>query len=126
MAMTCLSFRNVIVDRGGKVIQEGSPVRLQFEGWPAIQFVGWPSVAVGTFGGEVVFVDATDNGQGCFEFWLRLIQMRYQMGKEALRKCFGLISRSCDKGCLRTGGCCWNECLYGMNSGGNSMDSLLH
>jgi len=28
----------------------GSPVRLQFEGWPAIQFVGWPSVAIGTFG----------------------------------------------------------------------------
>lgn len=44
----------------------GSPVRLQFEGWPAIQFVGWPSVAVGTFGGEVVFVDATDDGTGKF------------------------------------------------------------
>ena len=54
------------VDQDGKVVQEGSPVRLQFEGWPAIQFVGWPSVAVGTFGGEVVFVDATDNGQGMF------------------------------------------------------------
>ncbi len=44
----------------------GSRVRLQFEGWPAIQFVGWPSVAVGTFGGEVVSVDATDDGQGRF------------------------------------------------------------
>ncbi len=54
------------VDENGKVLQEGSPVRLQFEGWPAIQFVGWPSVAVGTFGGEVVFVDATDNGKGMF------------------------------------------------------------
>lgn len=54
------------VDENGKVTREGSPVRLQFEGWPAIQFVGWPSVAVGTFGGEVVFVDATDNGQGLF------------------------------------------------------------
>ncbi|MCX6853980.1 MAG: biotin/lipoyl-binding protein, partial [Verrucomicrobia bacterium] len=42
----------------------GSEVRLQFEGWPAIQFVGWPSVAVGTFGGEVVFVDAADDGHG--------------------------------------------------------------
>lgn len=47
-------------------ITEGSPVRLQFEGWPAVQFVGWPSVAVGTFGGEVIFVDATDNGLGRF------------------------------------------------------------
>ncbi|MBT5927907.1 MAG: HlyD family efflux transporter periplasmic adaptor subunit [Verrucomicrobia bacterium] len=54
------------IDKEGKVIHEGSPVRLQFEGWPAIQFVGWPSVAVGTFGGEVIFVDATDDGQGMF------------------------------------------------------------
>nr|MCH9680528.1 transporter [Deltaproteobacteria bacterium] len=38
----------------------------QFEGWPAVQFVGWPSVAVGTFGGTVAFVDATDNGAGRF------------------------------------------------------------
>jgi multidrug resistance efflux pump len=44
----------------------GSLVRLQFEGWPAIQFVGWPSVAVGTFGGEVITVDATDDGAGRF------------------------------------------------------------
>lgn len=49
----------------GKVTP-GSPVRIRFEGWPAIQFVGWPSVAVGTFGGEVVFVDATDDGTGRF------------------------------------------------------------
>ena len=44
----------------------GSEVRLQFEGWPAIQFVGWPSVAVGTFGGEVVFIDPADDGKGKF------------------------------------------------------------
>ncbi len=43
-----------------------SHVRLQFEGWPAVQFAGWPSVAVGTFGGSVAVVDATDNGQGQF------------------------------------------------------------
>lgn len=47
-------------------VTEGSPVRLQFEGWPAVQFIGWPSVAVGTFGGEVIFVDATDDGKGRF------------------------------------------------------------
>jgi multidrug efflux pump subunit AcrA (membrane-fusion protein) len=41
-------------------------VRLQFEGWPAIQFVGWPSVAVGTFGGRVTLIDATDDGTGRF------------------------------------------------------------
>ena len=48
------------------MVAAGDPVRLQFEGWPALQFSGWPSVAVGTFGGRVVNVDATDNGQGRF------------------------------------------------------------
>ena len=48
------------------LIEPGRHVRLQFEGWPAIQFAGWPSVAVGTFGGKVAFVDATDDGFGAF------------------------------------------------------------
>jgi multidrug efflux pump subunit AcrA (membrane-fusion protein) len=48
------------------LISPGRSVRLQFEGWPALQFVGWPSVAVGTFGGRVLLVDSTDNGQGKF------------------------------------------------------------
>ena len=54
------------IDENGKVTQPGSPVRLQFEGWPAIQFIGWPSAAIGTFGGEVVLVDPTGNGKGKF------------------------------------------------------------
>ncbi|MCS6899289.1 MAG: biotin/lipoyl-binding protein [Myxococcales bacterium] len=41
-------------------------VRLQFEGWPALQFSGWPSVAIGTFGGRVAFVDPSDDGKGKF------------------------------------------------------------
>lgn len=48
------------------LITPGRQVRLQFQGWPAVQFVGWPSVAVGTFGAEVAFVDATDDGEGNF------------------------------------------------------------
>lgn len=48
------------------LIAPGRTVRLQFEGWPAIQFSGWPSAAVGTYGGKVAFVDATDDGQGKF------------------------------------------------------------
>ncbi|MFM1832474.1 MAG: hypothetical protein RLZZ461_790 [Planctomycetota bacterium] len=51
---------------GDGTVEPGSLVRLQFEGWPAIQAMGWPSVAVGTFGGEVVALDATDDGQGRF------------------------------------------------------------
>lgn len=52
-------------EENGKVIP-GSEVRLAFEGWPAVQMIGWPQLAVGTFGGEVVFVDATDDGMGRF------------------------------------------------------------
>lgn len=48
------------------LITEGERVRLQFEGWPAVQFSGWPSLAVGTYGGRVAFVDAADDGQGKF------------------------------------------------------------
>jgi multidrug resistance efflux pump len=49
------------------VVTPGSPVRLVFEGWPAIQAIGWPQLAVGSFGGEVMYVDAaTDDGQGRF------------------------------------------------------------
>lgn len=48
------------------LISPGRDVRLQFEGWPALQFSGWPSVAVGTFGGKVLLVDAADNGKGEF------------------------------------------------------------
>ena len=31
-----------------------------------LQFAGWPSIAVGTFGGRVVMIDATDNAKGKF------------------------------------------------------------
>jgi multidrug resistance efflux pump len=53
------------------LVEPGRHVRIQFEGWPALQFAGWPSVAVGTFGGEVVSVDATDDGKGKFRILVR-------------------------------------------------------
>ncbi len=53
------------------IISQGRKVRLQFEGWPAVQFAGWPSVAVGTFGGEVAFVDSADDGKGDFRIIVR-------------------------------------------------------
>ena len=86
----------LLVAQGGEIVSEGDPlfivvpeqaqravelwldgndiplvnvdrhVRIQFEGWPAVQFVGWPSAAVGTFGGKIVNIDPTDNGQGKF------------------------------------------------------------
>lgn len=48
------------------LILPGQPVRLAFEGWPAVQFSGWPSVAVGTFAGVVRFVDPTAMPGGRF------------------------------------------------------------
>ena len=48
------------------LISPGRPVRLQFEGWPAVQWAAWPSVAVGTFGGVVAFVDAHGDREGRF------------------------------------------------------------
>lgn len=44
-------------------VQVGREVRLQFEGWPALQITGWPGIAVGTFGGRVVFIDAAGVAQ---------------------------------------------------------------
>lgn len=64
------SQRNVVelwVDgNDAPLISPGRKVRLQFEGWPALQVSGWPSIAIGTFGGEILVVDASDNGRGEF------------------------------------------------------------
>lgn len=48
------------------IIDSGRKVRLQFEGWPAVQWSGWPRAAVGTYGGEVAFVDSQGDGRGHF------------------------------------------------------------
>lgn len=48
------------------LIHPGRPVRLEFEGWPAIQFSGWPSVAVGMFDGQVRAIDASASPNGLF------------------------------------------------------------
>ncbi len=48
------------------LIVTGSHVRLQFEGYPSVQFGGWPEFSVGSFGGQVALIDATDDGKGHF------------------------------------------------------------
>ncbi|MBY0425419.1 MAG: HlyD family secretion protein, partial [Cytophagales bacterium] len=35
----------------------GCPMRIQFDGWPALVFSGWPDISVGTFGGKVAAID---------------------------------------------------------------------
>lgn len=48
------------------IIRPGRPVRLAFEGWPAIQFSGWPSVAQGMFDGRVRSIDPSAQTTGLF------------------------------------------------------------
>lgn len=46
-------------------------VRLQFEGWPVFQLSGWPGTSVGTFGGEVIYVDPVADTLGQFTVWIK-------------------------------------------------------
>lgn len=48
------------------LVRPGAPVRLEFEGWPAVQFSGWPAIAVGIFNGTVVAVDPSAQTSGEF------------------------------------------------------------
>jgi multidrug resistance efflux pump len=48
------------------LVRVGQPVRLEFEGWPAIQFSGWPSIAQGIFDGRVRALDPTSTNSGLF------------------------------------------------------------
>jgi membrane fusion protein, adhesin transport system len=53
------------------LIVTNSRVRLQFEGYPAIQFGGWPEFSVGSFGGKVALIDATDDSKGHFRVLIK-------------------------------------------------------
>lgn len=48
------------------LLQRGTKVRLQFDGWPAFVFSGWPRLSFGTFGGRVYTIDYVDYGTGYF------------------------------------------------------------
>lgn len=48
------------------LVRKGREVRLEFEGWPAFQFSGMPELAVGTFAGEVAFVEPNARADGRF------------------------------------------------------------
>ncbi|MCK8455279.1 efflux RND transporter periplasmic adaptor subunit [Sphingomonas faeni] len=60
------------------LLRTGRPVRLEFEGWPAIQFSGWPSVAQGMFDGRVRTIDPNAAVDGLFR-----ILVEPQPGKPA-------------------------------------------
>ncbi len=48
------------------LLYTGCPMRIQFDGWPALVFSGWPSSSVGTFGGRVRVVDKVATKEGKF------------------------------------------------------------
>jgi multidrug efflux pump subunit AcrA (membrane-fusion protein) len=53
------------------LVTPGRQVRLEFEGWPAFQFSGVPNQAIGTFSGDVVFVEPSARPDGTFRVLLR-------------------------------------------------------
>lgn len=48
------------------LVRKGQPVRMQFDGWPAIVFSGWPNNSFGTFGGTVFAIDNFSSENGMF------------------------------------------------------------
>lgn len=44
------------------LIRLGQPVRLEFDGWPAIVFSGWPNLSFGTYPAKVVAIDNSISG----------------------------------------------------------------
>ena len=48
------------------LVRKGQPVRMQFDGWPAIIFSGWPNNSFGTFGGTVFAIDNFSSENGMF------------------------------------------------------------
>lgn len=78
------------------LVHPGRKVRLQFDGWPAFQFSGLPEFAVGTFAGEVVFVEPNARADGRF---------RVMVAEEKLESgCFGIDMRP---GLNVAGNCGW-------------------
>ena len=53
------------------LVWPGRKVRLEFETWPAFQFSGIPEFAVGTFAGEVSFVEPGAGADGKFRVLVR-------------------------------------------------------
>lgn len=48
------------------LLETGQPVRIQFDGWPAIVFSGWPNTSYGTYGGLIYAVDNSISQNGMY------------------------------------------------------------
>lgn len=52
------------------LLHVGEPVRVQFDGWPAIVFSGWPNASYGTFGAKVVAIETFISPNGKYRVLL--------------------------------------------------------
>lgn len=52
------------------LLHVGEPVRVQFDGWPAIVFSGWPNASYGTFGAKVVAIETYISANGKYRVLL--------------------------------------------------------
>ncbi len=48
------------------LLHVGEPIRVQFDGWPAIVFSGWPNASFGTYGGNIIAVETFISPNGKF------------------------------------------------------------
>jgi multidrug resistance efflux pump len=53
------------------LMERGQPVRIQFDGWPAIIFSGWPNASIGTYGGVVFAIDNFTTTEGLYRILVR-------------------------------------------------------
>lgn len=64
------------------LINKGEPVRIQFDGWPAIVFSGWPNASYGTFTGKVVAIDNFISPNGMYRVLVAPDESEYKWPKE--------------------------------------------
>lgn len=48
------------------LLKKNLPVRIKFNGWPALQISGWPKIAFGTFGGFIHTLEPISHEQGFY------------------------------------------------------------
>ena len=81
------------------LVKRGQPVRLEFDGWPAIIFgSGWPIAAFGTFGGKVFAIENAISEGGTYRILIEMEDPEKEPWPSAIRmgsgvKAFALLDR---------------------------------
>lgn len=64
------------------LIEKNQPVKIQFDGWPAVVFSGWPNVSYGTYDGKVVAIDNFISENGKYRLLVAADSTSYPWPKE--------------------------------------------